>query len=316
MYKKNGFKLSLITIALLSSFNVHAANTIDDSSNTSTVNNSDNIFITGPNNDVNNSLNTSVQGPNNNINYLDNGSVSGHNNTFDGSSLLGGMQKTTIDGNSNYVASDNSNVRGSFNDVRGSDNTALSIDSVLNGNNLISVGKGNTLNGDNSTAIGNNSTVNAVNSVALGDNLNVNRDNVVDVGGKQVANVGDAIQQTDAVNLRQLQQGLASVGGGAYDDLWIKEDLATTNRRIDRLDRQIDKVERKLSQGIAGVAAMGSAPLIEGKTTVTVNGATYNGEVAVGGSFTSSIRSDFAITGGIAIAGSSPVAKIGVMFAF
>lgn len=316
MYKINGFQLSIMAIALASSFNAYAANTIDDSSNTSTTTNSDNIYISGPNNAVSNSLNTSVLGPSNNINYLDNGSVSGINNTFDGSSLRFGMQKTTIDGTNNYVASDNSTIRGGYNDVRGSDNTALALDSALNGNNLIAIGRGIELNGENSAAIGNNTRVNAVNSIGLGDNLDVNRDNVVDVGGKQVANVGDAIDQYDAVNLKQLQQGLASVSGAGYDDTQIRRDIDEAYNRIGSLQHRIGKVERKLSQGIAAVASMATAPWIEGKTTVAVNGATYNGEVAMGASFTSSIRPNFAVTGGVAIAGSNPVARIGVMFAF
>ncbi|ACT51265.1 YadA-like family protein [Methylovorus glucosotrophus] len=319
MYKKNGIKLSLITIALLSSVNAYAANTINDQTGTSTVNNSDNTYVSGPNNTVIDSLNLSVVGPNNNVNGLQDGSVSGYGNTFDGSSQLGGMQRSTVGGTFNNVASDNSTVGGSSNNVNGADNTVYGVGNNVGGTNLYSIGRGNTVNGDNSGVIGNNSTVNAIGSVAIGDNLNTTRNNVLDVGGKQVANVGDAVEQGDAVNLRQLQQGLASVqgGGSAYDDSNIRSDLAKTNGRVDRLERQVDKVERKLSQGIASVAAMQNAPLVQGKTTLAVGGATYNGESAIGASVTKSISNNFAITGGIAVStGGSPVIRIGGVWTF
>lgn len=318
MNNRNKVKLSLITIALLSSINTYAANIIDDTTGTSTVNNSDNTYISGPANTINDSLNITVNGQNNSVNGLQDGSVSGNGNRFDGSSQVGGMQNTTIDGSLNDVEADNSTVRGSNNFVRGQDLTVYGVDNNIGGSNLISIGRNNTVNGDGSTAIGNNSTVNANNSVALGDNLNVARDNTLDVGGKTVSNIGDATEQTDAVNLRQLQAGIASVqGGGAYDDSSIRNDLARTNGRIDNLERQVDRVERKLSQGIASVAAMTSAPLVPGKTTIAVSGATYNGESAVGASITKSVSNNFAITGGIAMSsGGDPVVRVGGIWTF
>lgn len=318
MNSKQGFKLSLMTIALLTSINAYAVNYIDDQSSSSTATNSDNIVITGPMNQVYDSLFVDVDGRGNTVRGLQEGSVRGSGNVFDGSSIPGGMFRTSINGSSNDVQADNSTIISNNGFYRGADITAIGNNQNLNGFNLYAIGNNNSITGENSGAIGNNNTVNATNSVALGDNLNVNRDNVVDIGGKNLANVADAVQQGDAVNLRQLQQGLASVGGGAaYDDSGIRNELARTNGRVDHLERQIDKVEEKMSRGIASVAAMQQAPLVPGKTTIAVGGATYNSQSAIGASMTKSVNDRFALTAGIAMAfGDSPVIKGGFVWTF
>lgn len=234
---------------------------------------------------------------------------SGENTNQNGSYNFNNASSVNINGNGNINYLPDSNITGhqSTNGVVG--------DTGIGQNNIY--GSYSGITGQGSGVFGTNSTTSGNNAVVLGNNINSSRDNVVDVGGKQVANVGDAIDQYDAVNLKQLQQGLASVSGGAaYDDTQIRRDIDEAYNRIGSLQHRIGKVERKLSQGIAGVASMATAPWIEGKTTVAINGATYNGEVAMGASFTSSIRPNFAVTGGVAIAGSNPVARIGVMFAF
>ncbi|XMM86839.1 ESPR-type extended signal peptide-containing protein [Stenotrophomonas maltophilia] len=97
------------------------------------------------------------------------------------------------------------NVAGSFR----ANNTNNLADPSASGANSAAGGAGSTAAGANSTALGNGSQAQATNSVALGAGSVANRANTVSVGAsgaeRQVVNVADGTQATDAVNVRQLQ---------------------------------------------------------------------------------------------------------------
>ncbi|AWH53686.1 hemagglutinin [Stenotrophomonas sp. ESTM1D_MKCIP4_1] len=97
------------------------------------------------------------------------------------------------------------NVAGSFR-ANNSNNLA---DPAATGANSAAGGAGSTASGANSTALGNGAQAQADNSVALGAGSVANRANTVSVGAagaeRQVVNVADGTQATDAVNVRQLQ---------------------------------------------------------------------------------------------------------------
>ncbi|MBH1663964.1 hemagglutinin [Stenotrophomonas maltophilia] len=97
------------------------------------------------------------------------------------------------------------NVAGSF---RANNSNDLA-DPAATGANSAAGGAGSTAAGANSTALGNGSQAQADNSVALGAGSVANRANTVSVGAsgaeRQVVNVADGTQATDAVNVRQLQ---------------------------------------------------------------------------------------------------------------
>ncbi|MDT3487166.1 ESPR-type extended signal peptide-containing protein [Stenotrophomonas maltophilia] len=97
------------------------------------------------------------------------------------------------------------NVAGSFR----ANNTNNLADPSASGANSAAGGAGSTAAGANSTALGNGSQAQADNSVALGVGSVANRANTVSVGAagaeRQVVNVADGSQATDAVNVRQLQ---------------------------------------------------------------------------------------------------------------
>ncbi|HFF3762529.1 TPA: YadA-like family protein, partial [Stenotrophomonas maltophilia] len=97
------------------------------------------------------------------------------------------------------------NVAGSFR----ANNTNNLADPSASGANSAAGGAGSTAAGANSTALGNGSQAQADNSVALGAGSVANRANTVSVGvagaERQVVNVADGSQATDAVNVRQLQ---------------------------------------------------------------------------------------------------------------
>jgi len=97
------------------------------------------------------------------------------------------------------------NVAGSFR-ANNSNNLA---DPAATCANSAAGGAGSTAAGANSTALGNGAQAQADNSVALGAGSVADRANTVSVGAagaeRQVVNVADGTQATDAVNVRQLQ---------------------------------------------------------------------------------------------------------------
>ncbi|WP_367382476.1 YadA-like family protein [Stenotrophomonas cyclobalanopsidis] len=97
------------------------------------------------------------------------------------------------------------NVAGSFR-ANNSNNLA---DPAATGANSAAGGAGSTATGASATALGNGAQAQADNSVALGAGSVADRANTVSVGAagaeRQVVNVADGTQATDAVNVRQLQ---------------------------------------------------------------------------------------------------------------
>jgi trimeric autotransporter adhesin len=111
-------------------------------------------------------------------------------------------------------------------------------DAVASGSRAVSMGAGSAATGDQSiaigfgaqantnegtVAIGANSRASGENSVALGNNSVADRDNVVSVGlgsgvgngTRQIINVTNGTENTDAVNVQQLKPAIAALGGGA-----------------------------------------------------------------------------------------------------
>jgi len=122
--------------------------------------------------------------------------------------------------------------------------------------------------GAHATAMGANANARADNSVALGASSVADRANTVSVGSagneRQITNVANGTQDTDAVNVRQLN--LASAQAQSY-----------TDSRIAGVQSQINNVASTAYGGIA--AAMAAAglpqPTAPGKTMVAVAGARY-----------------------------------------
>ncbi|GJH27309.1 YadA family autotransporter adhesin [Caballeronia novacaledonica] len=122
--------------------------------------------------------------------------------------------------------------------------------------------------GTHATAMGANANASADNSVALGANSVADRANTVSVGSagneRQITNVANGEQQTDAVNVRQLN--LASAQAQSY-----------TDSRIAGVQSQINNVASTAYGGIA--AAMAAAglpqPTAPGRTMVSIAGARY-----------------------------------------
>jgi trimeric autotransporter adhesin len=122
--------------------------------------------------------------------------------------------------------------------------------------------------GTHATAMGANAQASAANSVAIGANSIADRANTVSVGSagseRQITNVADGMQDTDAANMRQLN--LTAAQAQSY-----------TDSRIAGVQGQINNVASTAYGGIA--AAMAAAglpqPTAPGKTMVAIAGAKY-----------------------------------------
>ncbi|HZZ11222.1 MAG TPA: hemagglutinin, partial [Paraburkholderia sp.] len=110
------------------------------------------------------------------------------------------------------------------------DGVAVGYATVANGTNTAALGSRATANNTGAIALGSNASASATYSVALGANSLADRASTVSVGAvggeRQIVNVANGTQGTDAVNLRQLQAVGANVDSNgnvsnsfvAYDD--------------------------------------------------------------------------------------------------
>jgi len=132
-----------------------------------------------------------------------------------------------------------------------------------------------TATGVNSAALGTGATSTGAGSAAIGAGSNDGgRANTVSVGSpvaeRTISNVAAGVNPTDAVNVSQLTT--------------IQENMSSqVEEEIRRLDRRIDRLDKKTSRGIAAVAALVNVtPYLPGATTVNAGAAAYDGEAGLG----------------------------------
>ncbi|KJZ40389.1 hypothetical protein VC33_03725 [Pseudomonas fluorescens] len=160
----------------------------------------------------------------------------------------------------------------------GDDSMAGGAGAKASGKNSSAVGTNAIAAGNNSTAIGNGSTAKADNSVALGANSVADRANSVSVGAagneRQITHVAAGTAPTDAVNLSQLNKGLADATNNAN---------AYTNSVYNSLNKNIKELDSDLSAGIAGAMAMAALPqpYTAGASMTSGSLGTYRGESAM-----------------------------------
>ncbi|MDM0065990.1 YadA-like family protein [Variovorax sp. J31P207] len=129
--------------------------------------------------------------------------------------------------------------------------------------------------GDNAVAIGAGATASALNSVAIGAGSTTgNRENTVSVGSagneRAIANVADAVMDTDAVNKRQLD----SVADSAK---------AYTDQRMDQVQSDIASVKRDSNAAAASAMAVATLPqsIIPGRGMASAALSNMGGESAL-----------------------------------
>ncbi|KDR26948.1 hypothetical protein BG57_23980 [Caballeronia grimmiae] len=138
------------------------------------------------------------------------------------------------------------------------------------GANAVATGANSIASGNGATAIGAGSQATADNSVALGQNSVADRANTVSVGTaggeRQVTNVAEGTQGTDAVNVNQLND--AKSQANSYTDL-----------RVNKLQGAITDVQRKAYSGVAAATALSMIPDVDKDKVIAVGvgGAGYQG---------------------------------------
>jgi autotransporter adhesin len=153
------------------------------------------------------------------------------------------------------------------------------------GANSLAGGNGAEASAKDSTALGNNSKATANNAVALGNGSVADRENSVSVGSKgderQIINVAAGTADTDAVNVQQLNNVSKSFNDRAE----------ALNQRIDGMGEYVNKVDKRSSAGIAGVAAMANIPQVMagGQKSFGIGVGNHRGEnaIAIGASMSS-----------------------------
>lgn len=93
--------------------------------------------------------------------------------------------------------------------------------------------------------------------------------NGINAGNKKVINVANGENDNDAVNVSQLNK--------------VKSDMANNTKAINTLNKKVNDVDRKSRSGIAGVAAIASAPSArkDGRSMVSTGVAHHRGESAI-----------------------------------
>ena len=93
--------------------------------------------------------------------------------------------------------------------------------------------------------------------------------NGINAGNKKVINVANGENDNDAVNVSQLNK--------------VKSDMANNTKAINTLNKKVNDVDRKSRAGIAGVAAIASAPSArkDGRSMVSTGVAHHRGESAI-----------------------------------
>ena len=217
--------------------------------------------------------------------------------TGTGATALG--DGAVADGDNNTVLGSGASAKGESNTVVGKGNTvegnksgAFGDPNLVQGNGSYAVGNDNTINSDNSFVVGNNVNTSAKNSVVLGNDSASTRDNSVSVGAsgkeRQIIHVAAGIEDTDAVNVKQMKDGNAKVltDAKAYTDtkvLDLENNFRDTSNRIDQTNHDVRKNREIAAQGIAGITAMTNIPMPseQGASTVGLGMGHFDSQSAI-----------------------------------
>ena len=145
--------------------------------------------------------------------------ASGDQSTASGNGSTASGLGSVASGTGSTASGEQSVATGSSASADGVNAIAIGASSNAAGVNSIALGNTSDASGDNSVALGNNASATAANSVAIGSNAVADRANTVSFGAagseRQLANVAAGTQDTDAVNLSQLNTLSGALGGGA-----------------------------------------------------------------------------------------------------
>ena len=128
----------------------------------------------------------------------------------------------------------------------------------------------------------------------------VNLGNSNSTGPVTLGNVANGVAPNDAVNVQQLNAGVASAN-------------AYTDARVNGLQGNIDGVARKAYAGVASAMALESAPYIAGKTTYAAGMGYYQSQGAVGIALRRTADNGrWSVTGGVSASAGGVAVRAGV----
>ena len=116
------------------------------------------------------------------------------------------------------------------------------------------------------------------------NNSNIKIDqNGINAGNKKVINVANGESDNDAVNVSQLNKVKNDVANNTKNIATNTQNIANNTKAINTLNKKVNDVDRKSRAGIAGVAAIASAPSArkDGKSMVSTGVAHHRGESAI-----------------------------------
>lgn len=116
------------------------------------------------------------------------------------------------------------------------------------------------------------------------NNSNIKIDqNGINAGNKKVINVANGENDNDAVNVSQLNKVKHDVANNTKNIATNTQNIANNTKAINTLNKKVNDVDRKSRAGIAGVAAIASAPSArkDGKSMVSTGVAHHRGESAI-----------------------------------
>ncbi|QEQ63076.1 adhesin [Haemophilus influenzae biotype aegyptius] len=190
--------------------------------------------------------------------------------------------------------------------------TAIGKEANATGNYSTALGKESKALGSYTVAIGNGAKAEHSDSVALGSNAQTTRSDEVSVGKsgseKFIANVKDAVNDTDAVNKRQMEKADAKTLADAnqYTDLklgTLQTQVHNFQSDFNELNGKLGKLDRKLERGLAAANALSGLvlPQVVGKASFSaaVGGYGSSNAVAIGVGYTP--KANITLKSGIAV---------------
>lgn len=217
---------------------------------------------------------------------------------------LGGVTSATAVGNAATVWGNNSVAIGNG-AVVGAGAVGSVPTSDITISNSTAVGGGSRVTESDATALGANATASAANSVALGAGSTATRVSSVEVGGRQITGLAAGTAPTDAVNVQQLNDALAGIGGGGVS----MTEINRLDGRVDQLEEKMKRIARK-SAGLSAIAMAAGAPGAIGKNGgLTVGVASADGQQGIAASYTYQLDGGQLINlaGGVSTGGGSAV---------
>ncbi|WP_345815548.1 YadA-like family protein [Paraburkholderia sp. PREW-6R] len=161
---------------------------------------------------------------------------------------------------------------------------AFGSDAISNGDSSVAMGSNAfvSVGAANSMAIGGNATASVANAVAIGYGAIADRANTVSVGSAsrlmQITNVAQGSQDTDAVNVAQLNAAIQSVSSGGAPDAVVYDGSAHTSLTLNKGGSAV--ALSNVANGVASSDAVNVAQLQAMGGTIDSNGVVTNSFVA------------------------------------